>query len=83
MHRDRIFAGAAQNGVFMFDHHAEMWHSVGLSVDVYANDLVSHRGNLYAATIQWEHGGVYRAKRPFVSPEGKAAVTWGAIKLKK
>ena len=82
VHRDRIFAGAAQNGVFMFDHHAGMWHPAGLSVDVYANDLVSHRGVLYAATIQWGHGGVYRADLPFVSLEGKAAVTWGAVKTK-
>ena len=82
VHQDRIFAGAAQNGVFMFDHHAEMWHPAGLSVSVYANDLVSHRGVLYTASMQWEHGGVYRAKRPFVFPEGKAAVTWGALKTK-
>ena len=82
VHRDRIFAGAAQNGVFMFDHHAGMWHPAGLSLSVYDHNLVSHRGFLYAATLQSPQHGVYRAKRPFVFPEGKAAVTWGAVKTK-
>ena len=82
VHRDRIFAGSLQHGVFVFDHHSETWYPVGLSdVSISAGGLVSHRGNLYAAAASRGHDGIYRAKRPFVSSEGKAAVTWGAIKL--
>ena len=82
VHRDRIFVASWSHGVFIFDHHAEVWHPAGLSLKIPANSLVSHRGNLYAASTTRGHHGVYRAKRPFVSPEGKAAVTWGAIKQK-
>ena len=82
VHRDRIFAGSWRHGVFIFDHHAEMWHPAGLSLSIPTNSLVSHRGNLYAAAASRGHDGIYRAKRPFVSSEGKAAVTWGALKTK-
>ena len=86
VHRDRIFAGSWQHGVFMFDHHSETWYAAGLSdMSIATGSLVSHRGNLYAAGAarghDGDHDGIYRAKRPLVSPEGKAAVTWGAIKL--
>ena len=75
VHRDRIFAGSWRHGVFIFDPHAETWHPAGLSLSIPTNSLVSHRGNLYAAAASRGHDGIYRAKRPFVSPEGKAAVT--------
>lgn len=74
VHRDRIFAASWTYGVFMFDHHSEVWHHAGLSR---ASGLVSHRGHLYTAS----KGHIYRTDGPFVSPEGKTAVTWGAIKL--
>ncbi|MDE0503806.1 MAG: hypothetical protein OXI86_06975, partial [Candidatus Poribacteria bacterium] len=79
VHRDRIVGGSPY-GVFTFDHHSETWYPAGLS-DKNILGLVSHRGNLYAAGTTQGHSGVYRAKRPFVSPEDKTAVTWGAIKL--
>ena len=78
VHRDRIFAASWSHGVFMFDHHSETWYPTGLSgTHMPPNTLVSHRGELYAAGRE----GIYHADRPFVSSEGKAAVTWGAIKL--
>ena len=80
VHRDRIFGGSP-HGLFMFDHHAETWYPAGLS-DMDILGLVSHRGNLYAVGSSPDHMGLYRAKRPFVSPEGKAAVTWGSLKTK-
>ena len=82
VHRNRIFAGSWRHGVFVFDHHAEMWHPAGLSMSIPTNGLVSHRGVLYAAGAGRGHNGLYRAKRPFVSSEGKAGVTWGALKTK-
>jgi len=79
VHRGRIFAASWTYGVFMFDHHAETWYPTGLSrTHRPPGTLVSHRGNLYAAGEE----GIYRAKRPYVSPEGKTAVTWGALKTK-
>ena len=91
VHRDRIYAGSWRHdgvlrgdSVFMFDHHAETWYPAGLSDrSIHPDGLVSHRGSLYANVTSHGHQGVYRAKRPIVSPEGKAAVTWGAIKLEK
>ena len=81
VHRDRIFGGSRSHGVFMFDHHAETWYPAGLSgKGVFS--LASHRGNLYAAGLTRDHDGIYRAKRPIVSPEGKAAVTWSSLKTK-
>jgi len=82
VHRDRIFAGSWNHGVFMFDHHAETWYPAGLSnMAIYRRGLVTHRGDLYASAVAAAHNGIYRANLQFVSPEGKAAVTWGAIKL--
>ena len=82
VHRNRIFAGSWRHGVFMFDHHYETWHLVGLSDrSIPKGGLVSHRGNLYAAAGTVGHDGIYRANLQFVTPENKAAVTWGAIKL--
>ena len=80
VHRDWIFGGSRSHGVFMFDHHAETWYPADLS-GKRVFSLASHRGNLYAAGLTRDHDGIYRAKRPLVSPEGKAAVAWGAIKL--
>ena len=79
VHRDRIFAGSWRHGVFMFDHHSETWYPVGLSDrSIRKGARVSHRGNLYAAA----DSGLYRANLQFVTPEGKAAVTWGTLKTK-
>ena len=82
VHRDRIFGGSPFHGVFMFDNHAETWYPAGLSNQQILG-LVSHRGDLYAIGSSRDHHGLYRANRPLVSPEGKAAVTWGAMKLDK
>ena len=90
VHRDRIYAGSWRHdgvlrgdSVFVFDHHAETWYPAGLSDrSIVPGGLVSHRGSLYANVTSHGHQGVYRAKRPLVSPEGKVAVTWGALKTK-
>ena len=83
VHRGRIFAASWTYGVFMFDHHSETWYPAGLAdMGIPTGSLVSHRGNLYAAAGTVGHDGIYRAKRSFVSPEGKAAVTWGSLKTK-
>ena len=74
-HDGRIFAAIRRRGVYVFNERTETWSFVGLNgAKVYS--LVSHRSHLYASTDE----GIYRADLPFVSPEGKAAVTWGAIK---
>ncbi len=75
VYRNRFFAGSWEHGVFMFDRHSETWRPAGLP-DKAIRALVSHRGDLYAAG----EGGIYRANLQFVTPENKAAVTWGAIK---
>ena len=88
VYRDRIYAGSWRHdgvlrgdSVFVFDHHAETWYPAGLSDrSIRPGGLVSHRGSLYANVTSHGHQGVYRAKRPIVSPEGKAATTWGAVK---
>ena len=80
VHRNRFFAGSRRHGVFMFDPHAETWRPAGLpDRSISRGGLVTHRGDLYAAS----EGGIYRANLQFVTPEGKAVVTWGAIKLEK
>ena len=74
-HDGRIFAAIRRRGVYVFNERTETWSFVGLNgAKVYS--LVSHRSHLYASTDE----GIYRADLPFVSPEGKAAVTWGTIK---
>ena len=84
VHRNRIFAGSWQHGMFMFDHHYETWHPVGLSdMSIPRDGLVTHRGNLFAAVAATGHDGLYRANLRFVTPENKSAVTWGAIKLER
>ena len=78
VHRNRIFAGSFRHGVFIFDHHSETWHPAGLSdMNIPGDGLVTHRGDLYAATDL----GIYRAVFPRVQPYNKATATWGAIKL--
>ena len=81
VHRNHIFAGSFRHGVFMFDHHSETWRPAGLSdMSIPRDGLVTHRGNLFAAVAATGHNGLYRANLQFVTPENKAAVTWGAIK---
>ena len=76
VNRGRLFAGL-DSGVYMFDEQSETFIPAGLHESRIV-DLVSHHGYLYVAV---EKEGVYRASIPIVQPYGKAAVTWGAIKL--
>ena len=81
VHGNRIFVGSFRHGVFMFDHHSETWRPAGLSeMSIPRDGLVIHRGTLYAAANAAGHYGIYRANLQFVTPEGKAAITWGTLK---
>ena len=75
VHRERIFAGLRNNGVWMFDKRSGRWIPAGLD-GLTVTSLTSHQSELYAATNE----DIYRASIPTVQPYGKLVTTWGAIK---
>ena len=79
VNRGRLFTGLYEFGVYMFDERSEKWFPAGLQ-EFHVTALGSHQSYLYAAT--GEPGAIYRASIPIVQPYGKAATTWGALKIK-
>lgn len=77
VHKGRLFAGLRRRGVYVLQERAGTWFAAGLN-GLTVNSLVSHQSNLYAATRE----GFYRAHIQTVTPRGKAAATWGAVKQK-
>ena len=77
VHRERIFAGLRNNGVWMFDKRSGRWIPTGLD-GLTVTSLEPHQSDLYAATKE----GIYRASIPTVQPSGKALTTWGTVKTK-
>ena len=79
VNRGRLCVGTSF-GVYLIDRDSpDTFIPVGLHEFHIAN-LVSHYHYLYAAVADQ---GIYRAYIPLVQAHGKAAVTWGAIKVDK
>ena len=88
VHRNILFAGNSE-GVYMFDETTDTSIPVGLH-GFRVTALISHRSRLYAVVEKpaadnppWHPAGIYEGViTPQVLPNGKTAVTWGAVKTK-
>ena len=86
VHRNILFAGNSE-GVYMFDETTDTSIPVGLH-GFRITALISHRSRLYAVVEKpaadnppWHPAGIYEGViTPQVLPNGKATVTWGALK---